>query len=67
MPKDVFDAMRKRRMYRHFVQEPLSEEVLQKLVYAAGRAPVARADLRHIVVVNMASASGEFRGSRRST
>jgi nitroreductase len=43
--------MRKRRMYRHFVQEPLDEELLDQLVYAAGRAPVARARLRHLVIV----------------
>lgn len=48
---DVFEAMRKRRMYRHFLQEPPGEELLERLVYAAGRAPVAREGLRHLVVV----------------
>ena len=48
---DVFDAMRKRRMYRQFAQEPVEEELLERLVYAAGRAPVAREGLRHLVVV----------------
>jgi nitroreductase len=48
---DVFDAMRKRRMYRQFQDETPSEELLDQLVYAAGRAPVARAGLRHLVVV----------------
>jgi nitroreductase len=48
---DVFEAMRKRRMHRHFAQEPVPEDALERLVYAAGRAPVAREGLRHIVVV----------------
>jgi nitroreductase len=48
---DVFEAMRKRRMYRHFLQERPDEELLERLVYAAGRAPVAREGLRHLVVV----------------
>jgi nitroreductase len=48
---DVFTAMRKRRMHRMFADEPVSEEQLERLLYAAGRAPVARADIRHIVVV----------------
>jgi nitroreductase len=48
---DVYETMRKRRMYRHFLQEPPNEELLERLVYAAGRAPVAREGLRHLVVV----------------
>ncbi len=48
---DVFEAMRKRRMHRQFLQEPVEEELLEQLVYAAGRAPVAREGLRHLVVV----------------
>jgi nitroreductase len=48
---DVFEAMRKRRMHRHYAPEPVPEELLERLVYAAGRAPVAREGLRHIVVV----------------
>lgn len=38
-------------MYRHFLPEPPDEELLERLVYAAGRAPVAREGLRHLVVV----------------
>jgi nitroreductase len=38
-------------MVRHFLPEPPDEELLKRLVYAAGRAPVARQDLRHLVVV----------------
>jgi nitroreductase len=48
---DIFEAMRKRRMYRHFLQKPLDEELLGRLVYAAGRAPVVREGLRHLVLV----------------
>ena len=38
-------------MYRHYTPEPVPEELLERLVYAAGRAPLARDGLRHIVVV----------------
>ena len=38
-------------MHRHYTPEPVPEELLERLVYAAGRAPVAREGLRHIVVV----------------
>jgi nitroreductase len=48
---DVFAAMRRRRMVRHFLPDVPSSELLERLVYAAGRAPVARADLRHLVIV----------------
>lgn len=58
---DVFEAMRKRRMYRHFVQEPVAEELLEKLVYAAGRAPVVREGVRHLVVVTEAATMAAIR------
>ena len=48
---DVFTAMRRRRMHRLFTDEPLEESELERLVYAAGRAPVARDGIRHLVVV----------------
>jgi nitroreductase len=48
---DLFEAMKKRRMHRHYTPERMPEELLERLVYAAGRAPVAREGLRHIVVV----------------
>jgi len=48
---DLFEAMRRRRMHRQFTDEPVSRELLGKLVYAAGRAQAVRADIRHIVVV----------------
>jgi nitroreductase len=48
---DVFEAMRRRRMHRQFVHEPVSRELLSRLVYAAGRAQAVRADIRHLVVV----------------
>lgn len=38
-------------MHRAFTDEPVSDEDLTQLVYAAGRAPVARPDIRHLVVV----------------
>ena len=50
-PFDVFLAMRRRRMHRDFRPDPVDEALLERLVYAAGRAPSARADLRHLVVV----------------
>ena len=49
---DVFEAMRRRRMHRLFTEEPVSRELLERLVYAAGRAQVARAEIRHLVVVS---------------
>lgn len=48
---DVFEAMRRRRMHRAFADEPVDEAALDRLVYAAGRAPVARAAIRHLVAV----------------
>ncbi len=47
----VFEAMRRRRMHRAFTSEPVAEADLERLVYAAGRAPCARPDIRHLVVV----------------
>jgi nitroreductase len=52
---DVFDAMRKRRMYRQFEQAPIEDELLDRLVYAAGRAPVVREGVRQLVVVTDAA------------
>ena len=49
-PYDVLHAMRKRRMHREFLPEQVDEERLERLVYAAGRGPTARADLRHLIV-----------------
>ena len=47
----VFEAMRLRRMHRVFTPELPSAEVLERLVYAAGRAQVARPGIRHLIVV----------------
>ncbi len=47
----VFEAMRLRRMHRVFTSEPPSTDVLDRLVYAAGRAQVARPGIRHLIVV----------------
>jgi nitroreductase len=49
---DVFLAMRRRRMHRNFLPEPVDEALLERMVYAAGRGPTARGDLRHLVVTS---------------
>ena len=38
-------------MHRMFSAEPVDEASLERLVYAAGRAPIARPDIRHLIVV----------------
>jgi nitroreductase len=49
---DVLEALRKRRMHRAFTDEPVDEEALQRLVWAATRAPSGGNEVvRHIVVV----------------
>jgi nitroreductase len=50
---DVFEAMRRRRMHRLFTDEPVSEEVLARLVQAATLAPMGGNELvRRIIVVS---------------
>jgi nitroreductase len=49
-PYDVFLAMRKRRMHREYRPDPVDEALLERLIYAAGRGPSARAGIRHLVV-----------------
>jgi nitroreductase len=49
-PFDVFRAMRKRRMHREFLPEQVDDARLERLIYAAGRGPTARADIRHLVM-----------------
>jgi nitroreductase len=51
-PFDVFLAMRRRRMHRNFLPQPVDEALLERMVYAAGRGPTARGDLRHLVVTS---------------
>ena len=51
MARAVFEAMRRRRMHRVFTPVPVDEEILERLVYAAGRAQVARPGIRHLIVV----------------
>jgi nitroreductase len=51
-PFDVFVAMRKRRMHREFAPEMLAKEVLDRLVWAAGRAPTGRPRMRQIMVID---------------
>ena len=58
---DLFAAMRKRRMHRAFVPEPVPRELLEKLVYAAGRAATARAGIRHQIVVDDPGLMATFR------
>ncbi len=49
---DVLESIRKRRFHRSFTGEPVDEESLARLVWAAGRAPMGGAELvRRIVVV----------------
>src|SRR5439155_23233280 len=49
---DVFEAMRRRRMHRRFTDEPVSEEVLAKLLHAAALAPMGGNELvRRLIVV----------------
>lgn len=50
-PMDVFEAMRRRRMHRAFTDEPVSRELLEQLLYAAGRAQAVRAGVRHLIAV----------------
>ena len=49
---DLFVAMKKRRMHRAFAPDPVPRELMEKLVYAAGRAATARAGIRHLIVVD---------------
>lgn len=50
---DVLEAIRKRRMDSAFTDEPVDEDVLDRLAWAAGRAPMGGAELvRRIVVVH---------------
>src|SRR6185369_15035175 len=35
---DLFDAMKKRRMHRAFAPDPVPRELMDKMLYAAGRA-----------------------------
>jgi nitroreductase len=44
-------AMRTRRMHRNFLPDAVDETLLERLVFAAGRASSARRDLRHLIVV----------------
>jgi nitroreductase len=49
---DVFEALRRRRMHRRFSDEPVSDEVLAKLVDAASRGPMGGNELvRRMIVV----------------
>jgi nitroreductase len=39
-------------MHRAFTADPVDRRVLDRLVYAAGRAQAVRADIRHLIVVD---------------
>jgi nitroreductase len=58
---DLFTAMRKRRMHRAFAPDPVPRELLEQLVYAAGRAATARAGIRHLIVVDDPGLMATFR------
>jgi nitroreductase len=48
----VFDALRRRRMHRAFTEEPVTDEPLERLAWAASRAPMGGNQLmRRIIVV----------------
>jgi nitroreductase len=50
--RDVFEAIGKRRMHRAFADDPVEEEALARLVWAASKAPMGGAELvRRILVV----------------
>ncbi len=50
---EVFDALKQRRATRFFSKQPIDEEVLRKLVYAAHRAPTGgNTPYRRVMVVN---------------
>ncbi len=49
---DVFEALKRRRMHREFTAEGIEREALDKLVWAATRAPMGGRELvRRIVVI----------------
>jgi len=49
---DLFEALKKRRAIREFTEDPLSDEIISKLVYAASRASTGNnAPYRRILVV----------------
>jgi nitroreductase len=50
---ELFEAMRKRRMHRLFTDEPVSSEVLERLVEAAHLAPMGGNELvRRLIVID---------------
>lgn len=50
---DLFEALARKRACRLFTKEPISQEQIQKLVYAAGRAPTAsNRPYRHCILVD---------------
>lgn len=51
---DVFEAMKRRRMYREFSGEPVTQDALERLIWAASRAPMGGRELvrRFVMVTN---------------
>lgn len=50
---EVFEALKKRRTCRDFLMEPLDEETVKKLIYAARRAPTGgNANTRRYIVID---------------
>ena len=50
---ETFDALAKRRACREYSREPVKPEIIEKLLYAASRAPTAcNAPYRHFIVVD---------------
>lgn len=51
-PMDIFTAMRKRKMIRDFLPEPVPPELMQRLLWAVGRAATARPGISQVLVVD---------------
>ena len=49
---ELVEAMRKRRMHRAFAPDPVPEDAMEKLLWAASRAVTAKAGIRHLVVID---------------
>lgn len=51
-PMDLFTAMRERRMRRAFTPDPVPAELMERLLWAVGRAATAKHGISQVVVVD---------------